>query len=208
MKKKLKSLLISFCIMILFPSLVFAYYKDKVTSIGNSFIASTLDTILYDSSSNTLELVRDGTVSIDFKLKNTGELQTANTEIITDISNTSLASVIHVTVQIDGGTPTNQGTLASFIMNDFLNQTHNQSNLIKYNFFISANDYDLYPASNISFRIVNKSWQNGLPYNKGFTDIENLEVSLKNSTPLPLLAPIILSDPTDTLINLNNQIIE
>lgn len=208
MKKNIKSLLISFFIMILFPSLVFAYYKDKETSMGNSFVASTLDTILYDSSTNTLELVREGTVSIIFKLKNTGALQTANAQLITDISNPSLASVIHVTVQIDGGTAIDAGTLAVFTMDDFLNQTHNQINQIKYNFFISGTDYDIYPASNISFRIVNKSWENGLTAGKGFTDAESIDVSLLNSTPLPLLAPVIFSDPVEELININNPIIE
>lgn len=203
MKKRVKSFLFSFCIMVLFPSLVFAYYIDKEKSIGNSFRAATLNSDITNQSSSTLELVRGGTASLTFNLKNIGELKTSNTQIISGISNSKLMNVIDITVQIDGG--------AQMAVNDFfLNQIHGDTNVIKYNFYISDTNYDNNLASSVDFKITNKSWQTGLPTDTGFTDRESIFVTLQNSTQplLQLMMPLETIQPVDILEELTNPIIE
>lgn len=207
-KLSFKPIITSFWIFILFPTLVLAYYKDREKSAGNSFRASTLDSYIYNQSMDTLELVRDGTVSITFNLKNVGELKTSNTQIISEISNPQLADVIQVSVQIDGGSSIYTSTLSMFNMQDFLDQIHNDVNIIKYNFYISDGNYDLNPSSSVNFKVTNKSWQEGLSTGIGFTDNESIYITLRNSTPLPLMAPLETIAPIDTLMELTNPIIE
>jgi len=208
MKLSFKSLIISFWILILFPTLVLAYYKDKEKSVGNSFRATTLDSYINNQSSDTLELERNGVVSITFNLKNIGELKTSNTQIITDISNSHLADVIEASVQIDGGSPIYTSMLSAFNMQDFLGQIHDDVNVIRYNFYISSVNYDLNPSSDINFKITNKSWQDGLSAGTGFTDNESIYLTLRNSTPLPLMTPLETFEPIDVLKELTNPIIE
>lgn len=189
--------------MVLFPSLVFAYYIDKEKSIGNSFRAATLNSDITNQSSSTLELVRGGTVSLTFNLKNIGELKTSNTQIISDISNSQLMNFIDVTIQVDGGAQID-------VKDFFLNQISGDINVIKYNFYISDTDYDNNLASSVDFKITNKSWQTGLPTDTGFTDRESIFVTLQNSTQplLQLIMPLETIQPIDILEDLTNSIIE
>ena len=86
------------------------------------------------------------------------------------------------------------------------------SNSVRYVFadpsLISAANYDLNPSSHVNFKITNKSWQDGLPADTGFTDRESIYLTLKNSTPLPLMMPLETIEPTDILEELTNPIIE
>lgn len=176
------------------PSLVVAYYKDKESSIVNTFAASTLDTTMTSSSHTSIELQKGSSVSFDFQLGNIGQLTTSNTERTTGITSNTLAGVIQVNVQINNGPIIYTNPLSSFNMVDFLDQVHGQNDTITYNFYISNTDYDSNPASSLTFNIQNNSWMQGQSSSTGFTDTEELFVTLYNPTPVPMntfiLAPL------------------
>lgn len=207
MKLRINSIITALWVLLLVPTLVIAYYKDMETSAGNTFTASTLDTSLHSSDHINKELVRGGTISFIFQINNDGQLPSSNQITFTNISNPALADAIQVTYG------TYQAPLSSFTLINFLNQAHGQNDLVTLDFYISEESYDNNNDSNITFKITNNSWAQGQTMGTGFSDVEQIQLTLSNSTPAlatssNFLQQITFENPADILIGLTSPILE
>jgi len=159
------------------------------------FTATTLDTTLTPSTDQTLELQRDGTVSFSFTLGNVGQLPTSNSQTLTTIiaSNSTIAGAI----VIGNNMPA------------ILNQIHGDTNTITYTFFVYDTNYDLNIGSSVTFKIRNNSWAQGQTPGVGFTDTEEVQITL--TVPTPVFQPASTFLPgqnTDELPNFINEYLE
>lgn len=209
MKIKIRPFIASLWVLILVPTMVVAYYKDKETSNENTFTASTLDTEINPHSSETIELLRNNSVTFTTTITNIGQLTTSNNQILLNSDNSQLANTIEMTVTA-GSTTVYTGNISGFTISNYLTQTNGQSTTLKYTFFISSEDYDSNPSSTLNLTIRNTAWHQGVTPGIGFSDSEDIQIELENSTPFLtptlLLSPVTAFEtPAENLIDLNGS---
>lgn len=204
MKLRIKTLLTAIWVLVLLPTVAFASFSDTETSKINTFTASTLNatiTNIQPSTSLPLNSV------LTFKLTNTGELTTHNTQTVKNISNTALGAKVKVSVLKNNVpyVPYTNIPLTSFSMTDFLTQDSGQDTNIAYIFTFSDYLHIGQLGRTVTFTIENYAYQDGVTYGEGFYSVNDLNVKLSflglGLFDTVQLAPESFTNPATTLLN-------
>lgn len=202
MKLRIRTLLTAMWVLILLPTVVLASFADTETSQSNTFTASTLNTTITNIQPSTSLPLNS---ILTFRLTNTGELSTHNTQTIKNISNTALGAKIKVSVLKNNVpyVPYTNIPLTSFNMGDFLTQSSGQDANIAYIFTFTDYLHIYQLGKSVTFTIENYAYQEGTPYGQGFYSINDINVTLSllgyfDSLPLSQSAFV---NPATTLLN-------